>query len=64
MDLVEFLSQSMVQDAVIRQLEIVGEAAKQVGRQLRDHHPDVRWADMAGMRDRLILRLLSGWLPA
>ena len=54
MDLDEFLSRSMAQDAVIRQLEIVGEAAKQVSRQFRDENPNVRWADMAGMRDRLI----------
>lgn len=40
--------------AVIRALEIVGEAAKNVPRELRDQAPNVPWTAMAGMRDRLI----------
>jgi uncharacterized protein with HEPN domain len=49
-----FLSNTMVHDAVIRQLEIIGEASKQVSPQTRDRNPDIRWRAMAGMRDRLI----------
>lgn len=56
-----FLSHSMLQDAVIRQLEIIGEAAKQVSEQTRAQMPNVRWADMAGMRDRLI-HITSAWI--
>lgn len=40
--------------AVIRALEIVGEAAKRVPQEIRDRAPGVPWAAMAGMRDRLI----------
>lgn len=44
----------MVQDAVVRNLEIVGEAAKRVPADLREMAPRVPWREMAGMRDKLI----------
>ena len=53
-DEVAFLQSSLVQDAVIRQIEIVGEAARHLSRELREAHPDVPWQDIAGMRDKLI----------
>jgi uncharacterized protein with HEPN domain len=44
----------MVQDAVVRNLEIVGEAAKRVTPDLREPAPGVPWREMAGMRDKLV----------
>jgi uncharacterized protein with HEPN domain len=44
----------MVQDAVVRNLEIVGEAAKRVSPDLRKRAPGVPWREMAGMRDKLV----------
>lgn len=44
----------MVQDAVLRNLEIVGEAAKRVSPSLRERAPGVPWREMAGMRDKLV----------
>jgi len=40
--------------AVIRALEIIGEATKRLPQPLRDEHPQVPWSSMAGMRDNLI----------
>jgi len=44
----------MVQDAVVRNLEIIGEAVKGLSPGFRKKHKNVRWLDIAGMRDRLI----------
>ena len=44
----------MIQDAVIRQLEIIGEAATRVSPSLRLKHPEVPWPVVSGMRNKLI----------
>ena len=49
-----FEADLVTQDAVVRQLEIIGEATKRVSKELRSKHPDIPWSDMAGMRDVLI----------
>lgn len=50
----EFLRDKFVRSAIIRQLEIVGEATKRLSGTFREVHPGVPWKDMAGLRDRLI----------
>ncbi|MGB7297586.1 MAG: DUF86 domain-containing protein [Candidatus Aminicenantales bacterium] len=40
--------------AVVRALEILGEAAKRVPQQVRDRYPEIPWRSMAGIRDKLI----------
>ncbi len=40
--------------AVVRALEIIGEAAKPLPDDLRRRYPDIPWKGMAGMRDRII----------
>lgn len=40
--------------AVIRKLEIIGEAIKHLPEELKNKYPDIEWRDIAGMRDRLI----------
>jgi uncharacterized protein with HEPN domain len=42
------------QDAVVRNLQIIGEAAKKVSKETRTAHPDVPWREMTGMRDRVV----------
>ncbi len=50
----DFLGDMRTQDAVVRNLEIIGEAAKNLSEGLRARYPDVPWKGMAGIRDRLI----------
>jgi uncharacterized protein with HEPN domain len=50
----EFVSSVQTQDAVIRRLEIIGEAAKNVPSEFRRKHSEVPWAEMSRMRDKLI----------
>ena len=49
-----FMTTTHWQDAVVRQLEIIGEAAKRVSEELRSKYPDILWRRIAGMRDVLI----------
>jgi len=40
--------------AVIRAIEVIGEAAKKIPGSIRNKYPDIPWKDMAGMRDKLV----------
>jgi uncharacterized protein with HEPN domain len=53
-DEVSFFSNSLVQDGVIRQIEIIGEATKRLSGELRTQYAHIPWDDIAGMRDKLI----------
>ncbi|MXZ19007.1 MAG: DUF86 domain-containing protein [Caldilineaceae bacterium SB0665_bin_25] len=46
-----FLNTELYQDAVIRNLEIIGEAAGQIPDELRDRFPEVPWKSMIGFRN-------------
>ena len=50
----QFETDHLLQDGVIRQLEIIGEAIKRISKDLRSIYPEVQWQDIAGMRDKLI----------
>jgi uncharacterized protein with HEPN domain len=54
MDLDAFLGDEKTAYAVIRALEIIGEAVKQLPEALRASYPDIAWRDIARMRDKLI----------
>ncbi|MCA9930464.1 MAG: DUF86 domain-containing protein [Anaerolineales bacterium] len=49
-----FDSDLKTQSAVIRQLEIIGEATKRLSGEIRNQHDDIPWRQMAGMRNILI----------
>jgi uncharacterized protein with HEPN domain len=50
----QFVSDFRINFAVVRALEIVGEATKRLPMTLRDQYPSIPWKEMAGMRDRII----------
>jgi uncharacterized protein with HEPN domain len=54
MEFSDFKSNELVSSAVIRKLEVIGEAVKQIPAETRNRASNVPWKEMAGMRDRLI----------
>jgi len=53
-DYEQFAGNFRVNFAVVRALEIIGEATKRLPQELRDQYPEAPWREMAGMRDRII----------
>jgi uncharacterized protein with HEPN domain len=49
-----FMQNNLVQDAVIRNFEIIGEATKKLNDDFRLKYPEIEWKKIAGMRDKLI----------
>lgn len=61
-----FFREGIVQDAVIRNLEVIGETVKNLSAEMRSQHPEIPWTRIAGMRDVLIhvyfgVRLETVW---
>lgn len=54
MDYATFVADDKTMSAVIRKLEIIGEAVKQLPEETRLKHPEIPWKQIAGMRDKLI----------
>ena len=50
----EFEDNLEKQDAVIRRIEIIGEAVKNISNEMRSKYPHIRWREIAGMRDIVI----------
>ncbi len=50
----DFYKDTQIQDAVLRRLEIIGEAVKNIPQEFRDKYPGIAWKRIAGMRDILI----------
>jgi len=54
MDFEDFKKDRKTVFAVVRGIEIIGEATKNIPESIRDRYPDIPWKDMAGMRDKVI----------
>jgi uncharacterized protein with HEPN domain len=50
----ELVTDDKTCSAIIRKLDIIGEAAKNIPKSLRDKYPDLPWKEMSGMRDKII----------
>ncbi|NLK00701.1 MAG: DUF86 domain-containing protein [Clostridia bacterium] len=50
----EFINTKLIQDGVIRNLEVMGEATKRASNETRKKHKEVPWRRIAGLRDVLI----------
>jgi uncharacterized protein with HEPN domain len=50
----DFIMDEEKQDAVIRKIEVAGEATKKVSQEIREKYPEIPWRALAGMRDKLI----------
>lgn len=50
----DFMSDNLVQAGVMREIEIIGEAAKRLTQGVKEKYPDIPWKKMAGMRYKLI----------
>ena len=53
-DVDEFLTNTQLQDSVIRRIEVIGEAAGRISPQFQRAHPEIPWRDIIGMRNRMI----------
>jgi uncharacterized protein with HEPN domain len=54
LSLKEFKTNELVQDAIIRNIEIIGEASKKISLDTKQSYYKVPWKEIAGMRDKLI----------
>lgn len=54
MSTTDFAADRKTQDAVVRNLEVIGEAAKRIPEHVRNKHPEIAWHPAAAMRDFLI----------
>lgn len=50
----DFIKDDKTKDAVVRNLEIIGEAANQIPMDIRERYKDIPWAQIVGLRHRLI----------
>ncbi len=54
LDFALFCRDDMAVDAMVRNFEVIGEAAKNIPVSLKRKYPEIPWREMAGMRDKLI----------
>ncbi len=50
----EFMQNELINDAVVRNIEIIGEAVKNLPKDFTTKHKEIPWKDIAGMRDRIV----------
>ena len=53
-DFERFDQDEVLQDAIMRRIQIIGEAARKVSGEFKDQHPEIPWYEISGMRNRLV----------
>lgn len=55
----EFQYNTLFQDAIVRTIEIIGEAAARISDETKNAHPEIPWKEIVGMRNRLVHEYLD-----
>ncbi len=50
----QFLENGLLQDGVVRQLEVIGEASRNLSDEFQESHPEVPWGEIVGLRNRIV----------
>ncbi|MCK5624321.1 DUF86 domain-containing protein [Candidatus Pacearchaeota archaeon] len=50
----ELISNRLKQSAIVREIEIIGEAVKNISKDLKNKHPEIEWKEIVGTRDKMI----------
>jgi len=53
-DFERFEHDEVLQDAIMRRIQIIGEAARKVSEEFKEDHPGIPWYEISGMRNKLI----------
>lgn len=53
-DFERFDQDEILQDAIMRRIQIIGEAARKVSEEFKEEHPEIPWYEISGMRNKLI----------
>jgi len=54
LDFQRFENDEVLQDAIVRRIQIIGEAARKISQEFKEAHPEIPWFEVIGMRHRLI----------
>jgi uncharacterized protein with HEPN domain len=54
LDFQRFENDEVLQDAIVRRIQIIGEAARKISQEFKEEHPEIPWFEIIGMRHRLI----------
>ena len=54
LDFQRFENDEILQDAIVRRIQIIGEAARKISQEFKEEHPEISWFEVIGMRHRLI----------
>ncbi|MEK6914796.1 MAG: DUF86 domain-containing protein [Nanoarchaeota archaeon] len=54
LDKQKLISDRLIQSAIVREIEIIGEAVKNISKDIKNKHLEVKWSEISGTRDKMI----------